>query len=247
MVKTLPQIDLVAFQRRFGLDTGAHLIVVSAHPDDETIGCGRLIAGWTAVLGGCTAVLATLGEACVDDVMARPPGLAEMRLAEWVSATADLGVSSRHVLELPDGRLADWEKQLCDSVTEIAGTYAEELGPTRVLLAAPHPLDPHPDHEAAGRATVAAARRLGVGVVGYPVWLTYRGAVDARAEQLLSAPGAGVRLNVSEDAEAARRRALSRYVSQLAPLRPDVTAVVPADLELHHGEQIVLTAGRTLR
>ena len=84
----------------------------------------------------------------MDHLIERPPGLAQSRLAEWVSATTELGVTSRHVLELPDGKLVDREDELCDSVAAIAAGYAEQAGPTRVLLAAPHPLDPHPDHEA---------------------------------------------------------------------------------------------------
>ena len=89
---------------------------------------------------------------------------------------------------------------------------------------------------------MAAARRAGVAVVGYPVWLTYRAAASERAQQVLSAPGAGIRLKVSKAAENAREQALSRYVSQFTPLRSDLTAVVPGDLELHHADQLVFTA-----
>ena len=44
------------------------LVVVAAHPDDETIGAGRLVAAWSRSLGPVTAVLATAGERCVDQV-----------------------------------------------------------------------------------------------------------------------------------------------------------------------------------
>ena len=39
--------------------------MVSAHPDDETIGLGRLAYAWAQTVGPVVGVLATAGEACV--------------------------------------------------------------------------------------------------------------------------------------------------------------------------------------
>ena len=58
------------------------LVVVAAHPNDETIGAGRLVAAWSRSLGPVTAVLATAGERCVDQVAPDRPAWPSAR---WLS------------------------------------------------------------------------------------------------------------------------------------------------------------------
>ena len=58
VVESAPRVRLAQLARRLRIGTGARLVVFSARPDDETIGCGRLIAEWADQIGPCTAVLA---------------------------------------------------------------------------------------------------------------------------------------------------------------------------------------------
>lgn len=215
-----------------GLAAGAALLVVGAHPDDEAIGCGRLIGEWTRTVGPAALVVATRGEAAVDHVSERPAGLAERRLEEWAAAAAELGVDDRWPLDLPDGQLADRRSDLEAGIVAVASRLA--TGADGLLIAATHQSDPHPDHEAVGVAAEAVAQRLGVPFVGYPVWLTYRRHPAPYAHLPLW------RLLVSAEADEARARALACYVSQYEPLHPGVGPVVPDDVEHHHREQLLL-------
>ena len=49
-----------------------------------------------------------------------------------------------------------------------------------------------------------------------------------------------VRVATDAQASAARDRALAHYRSQLRPLRPELTAVVPASMLDHHRQQLLL-------
>jgi len=113
------------------------LVVVAAHPNDETIGAGRLVAAWSRSLGPVTAVLATSGERCVDQVAPRPPGLAERRLAEWIEATTILGVRDRVWLNLADGGLATTKERLQSALTEVLDAICSETAADEVVVAAP--------------------------------------------------------------------------------------------------------------
>jgi LmbE family N-acetylglucosaminyl deacetylase len=204
------------------------LVVVGAHPDDETIGAGRLVAEWARTRGPVLSLTLTAGEACLDDVGVQVPGLAELRLAEWRTAAALLGAETGPHRLCPDGAVGAHADLL-------AAALAAELEPGDVLLA-PWRHDPHPDHEAAGRAAAVAARERGATLVEYPVWTPYWMTPEtvAATGNLWSVVVTG------PDAEAARDRALAAYPSQLEPMSPGLGPVVPPLLLAHHHTQLVL-------
>ncbi len=242
VIAAAPMLELPDLLRVVG-STAPHprLVVVAAHPDDETIGAGRLLAAWSRTIGPVTAVLATAGEACVDHVTVRPPGLAERRMAEWERAMDTVGVERRIRLGLPDGGLAQVEDALAVVVADVLAEQVDGFGADDVVVAAPFVRDPHPDHRAAGRAASAAAGAVGVPCLGYPVWLTYWGAPDDLA-------GDPVWRVPAEDADdRTRRRALGCFASQLRPLAPGLGPVVPPSLLDHHAEQLVVPVGRMAR
>jgi LmbE family N-acetylglucosaminyl deacetylase len=204
------------------------LVVVGAHPDDETIGAGRLVAEWARTRGPVLAVTLTAGEACLDEVGVEEPDLAERRLREWRTAVDLLGAEPGPHGLCPDGAVAA-------HADVMAAALAAELAPGDTVLT-PWRHDPHPDHEAAGRVAAVAARERGATLLEYPVWMPYWMPPDTVA-------ATGDRCSVvvtGAEAERAREGALAAYVSQREPLRPGLGPVVPPLLLAHHHAQLVL-------
>lgn len=82
------------------------VLFVHAHPDDETISTGALIAALTASNVACHVLTATRGERGEARPGALPPGvdLVAHRLGEWASACAVLRVASTSMLGAPPAR-----------------------------------------------------------------------------------------------------------------------------------------------
>jgi LmbE family N-acetylglucosaminyl deacetylase len=132
--------------------------VLSPHPDDETIGCGLLMAE-KAHLGIPIAVaVATDGRGGWFSTMPRPgpDDIAEIRHREWHQALDALGVprTDRFELEFRDGELSDHE----DELTEKLGDLFRRVGPSQVFVTRSG--DPHPDHRTLARAAGRAADRM---------------------------------------------------------------------------------------
>ena len=103
-------------------------------------------------------------------------------------------------------------------------------------IAAPWRLDPHPDHQAVGRAAARVAHELRLPLLEYPVWATYwarPGDLDRQRQTLLV-------VGTDDAAEAAYAEALTAFRTQLEPLDHTVTAVVPAETLAHHDTQLVV-------
>lgn len=206
----------------------SRLLVLSAHPDDETLGAGRLVAQWAAHRGEVRAVSLTAGEACLDHVGVAVPGLGQLRVAEWRAAVAELGVGVAEVWDLPDG-------QVGRSVDRAASALADGLCAGDVLLA-PWRHDPHPDHAAAGEAAARAADQTGARLLEYPVWMTYWSSPADLARTAYEL----VRVQTEPAADVLRARALALFTSQQRPLRADLSPVVPVALLGHHERQLLL-------
>ncbi|OMH32518.1 hypothetical protein BGP79_08605 [Tersicoccus sp. Bi-70] len=186
-----------------------HLIVLAAHPDDETLGAGGLIARAGATGAAVTVVVATQGEASHPDSPTHTPErLAALREHEIRAAVARLHPDADVVLlGLPDGRLAAHE----DAVT--ADLHAR-LGDAGTVLVAPWHLDGHTDHDAAGRAAAAAVTGTAARLLEYPVW-AWVWAQDAD----LPWDGA-VRLDLTDAERDAKTAALAEHTTQVGPLSP---------------------------
>ncbi|MCY7413603.1 MAG: PIG-L family deacetylase [Salinibacterium sp.] len=134
------------------------VVIVAAHPDDETLGAGGLVARLHALGAVITVILATRGErAFKRDISAE-------RLTEFQIAVERLAPRARIVdLELPDAALGMCTAELRTAVTD-AAVGAE-------LIIAPWRGDGHGDHCAAGEAASSAAAETGARLLEYPIWL----------------------------------------------------------------------------
>lgn len=144
------------------------LIVIAAHPDDETLGAGGLIARAGHQGIPVTVVVLTCGEASHPHSPTHNNArLAKVRRAEVTAAVRALNPAATIIQgDLPDGALGGHREAAARFVTAA-------LGPARgpgTWLVSPWHADGHPDHTVAAEATRAVARTAGVRVFQYPIW-----------------------------------------------------------------------------
>ena len=142
---------------------GEHLVVVVAHPDDETFGCGSVIARATLRGADVTVACATRGEA--GERAAGAPDdedLGSIREAELRRAAAVLGVGRVELLGYRDSGF-DGEPppgSLCAAplaeVADAVGRLLREVDPAVVLTL--DGSDGHRDHLQVGSAAREALR-----------------------------------------------------------------------------------------
>lgn len=191
------------------------MLVVSPHPDDETLGCGGLIA--TARRRG-TRVLVV---AVTDGENAYPgeeggPGLADRRRKEQAAALLRLEVGATQIvrLGLTDSSVGAHEAELTERLTQ--------LSTAETVIVAPWEGDFHPDHEACGRAALTASQRTGAQVVSYFFWSWHRGTTELLRAMPLS------ELRLDEQTLQAKTEALECHRSQLT--RALGPPILPAEL-----------------
>ncbi|MGG5260345.1 PIG-L family deacetylase [Phycicoccus avicenniae] len=206
----MPLVDVDALTGRFD-----ELLVLAAHPDDESLAVGGLVAA--AHRGGLPVrvVVATDGEGSHPGASAwQPDALAAVRRREVAAAVEALapGAVVEH-LHLPDGGLAD-------HLEELGAAVAARLRPTTLVLA-PWTADGHPDHDALGQVAADAVATAGATVAHYPLWLWHWGApADLHAD--VTRPGAAVPhvVELALDDLHRKTEALARHPSQTLPLGP---------------------------
>lgn len=136
------------------------LLVVFAHPDDETYLAGGLLAAAGDAGLRTTVVTATRGEQGFGDAVAWPPErAARVRGWEADAAMAVLGVRDHRWLELADGGCAELDPE---PVVERLVAVVDEVAPDTVLTFGPDGNTGHADHIAVGAWTVEAVRRASV-------------------------------------------------------------------------------------
>lgn len=126
---------------------GQVVLVVSPHPDDESLGCGGTIRSHVTAGGTVKIVFVTSG-----DRGAPGPTTADtvrIREGEAAAAALILGVDDIEFWRGPDGAVEAGKPlvgRLCDTIAE--------LDPDVVY--APHCREMHRDHRAVGRAVIRA-------------------------------------------------------------------------------------------
>lgn len=144
------------------LPPAQRLLVVIAHPDDESFGLGAIIDAYVAA-GTRTQVLClTRGEA---STLGAHPELAAKRELELSTACDALGVASFELCDFPDGGLADLTPGM---LTERIVQSVEAFDPDLILTFDPlEGVTGHPDHRAATLAAVEVARERQIRILGW--------------------------------------------------------------------------------
>ena len=127
------------------------LLVILAHPDDESFPIGGTLAKYAAQGVRVVLVSATRGEAGIPGLT--PESAGEIRMRELLQAARTLGVSEVRFLGYRDGELA-----LADSKTvqaQVADLICE-IQPQAVITFGPDGVSGHPDHIAIHRIVTRA-------------------------------------------------------------------------------------------
>lgn len=143
------------------------MLVVMAHPDDETFGMAGTIARYVAEGVKVYLICATNGDVGSADpeFLEGHSSVAEMRLAELCCAAQTLGLSYVYTLNYRDSGMAGSPENnhpdclFAADIDEVAGRIVEvmrEVRPQVVVTFDPYGGYGHPDHIAAHRATVKA-------------------------------------------------------------------------------------------
>ncbi len=132
------------------------ILIVTAHPDDVDFGAAGSVATWTAQGIDVVYCLVTDGDAGGADTGIPRDRMAEVRRDEQAKAAAVVGVTELHWLGFPDGQVEP-TLALRKAITRVIRT----VRPQRVLAQSPERVftriyASHPDHLAAGEATMCA-------------------------------------------------------------------------------------------
>ena len=201
-------------------DIAGPVLVVAPHPDDETLGCGGLIAALTQRGIVVHTVFVTDGGASHRNSAQWDRGrLASLREEEAAAALAQLGAGAqpRSFMRLHDAAMPAAGTPAHDLALAQAKALIDDLVPSHAIL--PWRRDPHCDHCDAWSLFTMALRQTGrqIEVLEYTIWLDEFGSpadfpTAGEVEQL--------ELDITANL-AAKRRAIAEHRSQLGQVIPD--------------------------
>lgn len=187
------------------LDAVGELIVVAAHPDDETLGAGGLIAD--CARRGIPVRIVVVTDGAASD--RGTPGLASLRAAELIAAIRVLAPNATiDRVGLPDGATRERRDEVRAALEPIVSGSSPQA-----LVVAPWRGDGHRDHRVVGEVTAELAAAASRTLVEYPVWLWHWGAPDD--ERTPWDRFAAVPVDVTT-----KRAAIGQYLSQIGGASP---------------------------
>jgi LmbE family N-acetylglucosaminyl deacetylase len=187
-------------------------LILAPHADDESLGCGGLIAACCE--RGQQPVVAILTDGAASHPGSKhypPERLRRLRREEAQQAVASLGLAPENLVffDYPDTALPS-----SPAVSERVAMLARDRGCT--IMFAPWLHDPHCDHEAAAILVREAARRAQCRFLSYPVW----GWLLPPDHPLPVTQVAGYKLPIAAHLHA-KRSAVAAHASQYSELIDD--------------------------
>ncbi len=209
------------------------ILVVLAHPDDESMGTGGIILRHTRAGIDAHLICATRGE---QGWAGGPAGnsdeLSRIRTAELEAAATALGLSAYELWDYPDGRV---ETSSHVEITERIREKISTMAPAVVVGWGPDGAYGHPDHIAMGRCTDAAvaaipeSARPALYHIAVDAALAdfYRAAIELNGEDgsvlpLVVMDRVDLVLELSPEEVQMKLRAIDCHRSQLEPWRVEI-------------------------
>ena len=145
-------------------------LIIAPHPDDESLGCGGLIAACCAAGRPPVVAVLTDGSGSHPNSRLYPPSrLAALREAEVTQAVRMLGLPAERLILLRElDTRAPSDGAPFDALVARLAQRAAAARCSSIMATWQH--DPHCDHQAAARLGQATARACGIRHLGYPVW-----------------------------------------------------------------------------
>lgn len=211
LIQPLPALDIEVDR----------IVVVAAHPDDETLGAAGVLATAAARGVAIDLVVVTDGESSHPDSPTHSPAtLALLRRRELIDAARVVGLTEDPLfLGLPDGGTDGYR----DAIAAAVHGALDRAGADRLLVLSTWRGDGHRDHRVVGETVEAVCASRGVRSRAFPIWLWHWGGPDDvpwdRAEAL----------GLDTAAREAKARALDAHASQVRPL-----SAAPGDEPMLH-------------
>jgi N-acetylglucosamine malate deacetylase 2 len=188
------------------------MLVVVAHPDDESFGLGAIISQMTAAGAAVHILCYTHGEASA--LNENRADLDTEREAELRHASTRLAAASVTLLGYPDGGLAAIQPT---ALAAHAVGLAVRHRPDGLLVFDDTGVTSHPDHQAATHAAVLAARATGLPVLAWALPAAIADRLRAETGQPFTGqPPDRLDLCVRVD-RTSQRRAAFAHASQISP------------------------------
>jgi len=146
------------------------ILGVAAHPDDLDVTAGGTLAHFAAQGAEIHYLVLTDGSKGSEDPLMTPEQLVEIRHKEQQEALALVGGKSIAFLDYPDGELEvtlELKKEIVKAIRLVKPDMVITMDPT-VIYSAEAGYINHPDHRAAGQATLDAVFPLARDRLAFP-------------------------------------------------------------------------------
>jgi N-acetylglucosamine malate deacetylase 1 len=202
-------------------------LIISPHQDDETLGCGGLIALKRQLQIPVEVLFITDGAAShIWHPQFEHGEIAPVRQQEAIAALSQLGVESAqiHFLNHNDGQLKWIDPTQRELITQQLTDRLLVFQPGEIYVTHRH--DRSNDHEMSYELIQAAIARSGLSIdlIEYPIWILWKPVLfqDLSLQELAGARRLSIRSVIQQ-----KRQALGAYQSQYLPIADITSTVLP--------------------